>query len=740
MSSLFEGEWAVRKRPIVLAAAVAVAGLAILGTVVAQQPTGTYPQPKVVPASGTLPGTAVRPYGDWTPTNPQPVSPAAGLGLGRPANTGTAVRPTGGATAAPAGQVPPAGYSTGSANRPRPGIAGADPIRPAGGFDVPAPSMEFPGAAPPAAAPTRPLPPPSLSLEPGESKFAAPSAPPGSSTPAPYVPVPPAPAGTPAPTGGAVPPPSFPPAGPSMPPVTAVPPATNPKPLPPLPNGIGASAPTMPTVPGPALAPAATPTVPAVTLPARMAQSVSVEAVCPDSVVFNTEAEYVIVVRNAGNVAVQHVRVEDELPAGCRYVSSNPPAELNGDRLVWALGALEANSDKRLAVRVRPTEEGELRSRATVTFSASVDAKTKVTRPRVAVAVVCPEVARAGEEPVFKIKVTNSGTGPAQQMVLQALLSDGLDFRNQGARLETKLANLPAGETRTVELPLNALKAGLQSCQVTVTADGSPEATAKASVNVVEPMLQVAQAGPVKCLVRAEPSYEITLSNPGTATTDAVTVYAVLPDGFDFLQASEGGAFNPATRAVTWKLQPLAAGGTKLVGLKLRAGAAGDVMLRTVAIAAPEAQPNGIAPVGGIPARAGRGLEAKAETAIKAEGVAALRFEVAGLENPVEVGKEAVYEIRVVNQGTGACTNVQVMAALADGTTYSGANGPTAGKATGQTLVFEPIPSLAVKGETVYRVRVRGNAAGEQRFRVQLTCDQVRNAVVKEECTRFYKE
>ena len=137
---------------------------------------------------------------------------------------------------------------------------------------------------------------------------------------------------------------------------------------------------------------------------------------------------------------------------------------------------------------------------------------------------------------------------------------------------------------------------------------------------------------------------------------------------------------------------------------------------------------------------AGRVLEAKAETAVKAEGVAAVRFDVKGLENPVEVGKDAVYEIRVTNQGTGACTNVQLMAAMAENTTFSGANGPTTVKAQGQTLVFEAIPTLAVKGEMVYTVRVRGGAAGDHRFRVQLTCDQVRTPVVKEESTSFYKQ
>ena len=70
----------------------------------------------------------------------------------------------------------------------------------------------------------------------------------------------------------------------------------------------------------------------------------------------------------------------------------------------------------------------------------------------------------------------------------------------------------------------------------------------------------------------------------------------------------------------------------------------------------------------------------------------------------------------------------------------TGNNQTGAVKATGQQLTFDPIPSLGVKGEMIYRVRVKGNAAGELRIRVQLSCDQLKTPVVKEESTTFVKE
>ena len=103
------------------------------------------------------------------------------------------------------------------------------------------------------------------------------------------------------------------------------------------------------------------------------------------------------------------------------------------------------------------------------------------------------------------------------------------------------------------------------------------------------------------------------------------------------------------------------------------------------------------------------------------------------------MSQEIVEAVKALGREKGIAEE-KLMAALAEGTTYTSGTGPTQIKAQGQTLVFDPIPTLAVRGEMVYRVRVRGNVAGDMRLRVQLTCDQVRTPVVKEESTRFYKE
>ena len=496
-------------------------------------------------------------------------------------------------------------------------------------------------------------------------------------------------------------------------------PAVTPKSFDP-PAGVPLVSPTPPAVvPTPA-------GVPAAGLSAKQAPSVTVEYEMPESVGVGQPLAYTLIVKNTGTGAVSNVRVDQDVPAGVTYQSSDPPADTTTDgKLGWSVGNLDAAAEKRIKVTVKASDEGEVRGRATVSFAAAVEAKVKVTRPRIGVTITAAETVRVGEKVQFTIKLTNTGSGAAGTMTLHARLTDGLSHA-AGNVIEAPLANLPAGQTKTLTLDCTAAKAGAQQCTLTVFADTNPGETAKVSVNLVEPQLVAKQTGPAKCLVKAEPVYQIDLTNPGTAATDPVSVWTMIPEGFEVVQASDGGTFTAANKSVGWKLNGLSAGGSKSLTLKLRSVGPTDAVVRTIVQAVPEGKT--------------KGLEAKCETAVKSEGVPALRFEVVDVEDPVEVGKEALYEIKVTNQGTGPCTNVVVVAEMGDGTTFGSASGPTTGRAAGNVVTFDALANLAVKGEAVFKVKVKGTQAGDSRIRVKLACDQIKSAVSKEENTRFYKE
>jgi len=469
-----------------------------------------------------------------------------------------------------------------------------------------------------------------------------------------------------------------------------------------LPGALGAPGVIAP----PAKSPAAAPTV-------------LVEKRGPESVNAGTTLAYDVVVRNLGQSAVANVRVEDELPPGTRFVSSDPPAETTADRLQWTLGVLDAGAERKLRVEVQPGQDGEFFSTATVTFSTTAALQARVVRPKLAVTMTGPAQATAGDSVPLAIRVSNPGTGPIQNLILRVKLPAGLQHPN-GHHIEADLGPLPAGDSRDVPLKLTASAGGAQLAEVIAAAEAGLEANARAHVQVAQPLLQLRRNGPAKVLFKGEVVEEWEVANPGNAPTGDVRVTEVLPVGMEFVGATDGAIYDPVGRAVTWKLGPQAPGTTRKVVLKAKASAVGDQTTRAIASAE-------------------RGLEARADGTVAVEGIPALALELVDLEDPVEVGGELTYEVRVVNQGSCPCTNIRIVAEAPDGLLPVEATGPVAHAIQGAQIAFEPLPRLATKADVVYRIKVRGVQPGDYRFRVQMTCDQSRLPVTKEEGSRVYK-
>ena len=88
-------------------------------------------------------------------------------------------------------------------------------------------------------------------------------------------------------------------------------------------------------------------------LSAKVSPNVSVEFEAPETVGAGQSLVYSLVVKNTGTTAVANVRIDEELPVGTTFVSSEPVAESNADgRLAWTVGCLEAGGEKRIKITV----------------------------------------------------------------------------------------------------------------------------------------------------------------------------------------------------------------------------------------------------------------------------------------------------------------------------------------------------------------------------------------------------
>jgi hypothetical protein len=53
-------------------------------------------------------------------------------------------------------------------------------------------------------------------------------------------------------------------------------------------------------------------------------------------------------------------------------------------------------------------------------------------------------------------------------------------------------------------------------------------------------------------------------------------------------------------------------------------------------------------------------------------------------------------------------------------------------------VVFEPLKQLAPKADTLYTIKVQALEPGDLRLRVQITTDEIREPITKDESTRVF--
>jgi uncharacterized repeat protein (TIGR01451 family) len=448
---------------------------------------------------------------------------------------------------------------------------------------------------------------------------------------------------------------------------------------------------------------------------------VMIQKAAPPEVQVGRPATFKTIVRNTGSIPASQVEVRDMVPKGTRLLKTNPRAS-QGPRgeIVWTLGTLRPGEESAVEMELMPVAEGEIGSVATVHFGADASAKTISTRPDLAVQTTAPAQALIGEKINMTITVTNPGSGVATGVVIEEHLPAGLQHP-AGSELEYNIGALKPGESKTLPLELTAMAAGPVTNLLSVRADGNLRKEDRLQMEVVAPKLDIAVDGPKKRYLERQATYQLSVSNPGTAAAQGVELAAYLPAGMKFVSANNQGHYDEASRAVYWRLEQLPtreSGTVELVTMPVEAGQQ-SIKLR---------------------GSAQRVQAVEREQPVVIEGIASVLFQVADSVDPIEVGGETTYEVRVVNQGSKAASNVQLTAVLPPELQPLSADGPTRYAVQGNTVTFEGLARLAPKAETAYHVRVKGNRAGDLHARFLLKTDEMQSPVTKEESTQVYAD
>ena len=448
--------------------------------------------------------------------------------------------------------------------------------------------------------------------------------------------------------------------------------------------------------------------------------TVGVKKLAPAEVILGQPYDFTLTAKNFTNGRLENVSISETIPAGLEILDSTPPVTArDGQNAVWNLGDLAPGESRTVRVRAQASSGGEVTTCTQVTYAQMACVTTRVVEPNLLLTVTSPaEVLSCDCFPV-KFTVTNTGTGAAKNVVVSAPLPAGFTTQDAGqSSIRIDVGDLAGGESRDYTVNVCAAGPGTMDLTGTATAMGGLTSEASTGTRAKKPMLTISKEGAEWVYGGKTITYTITVKNTGDGEARDAKIVDDLPANVTFVSASDGGLLSGGQ--VMWNLGTLRPEDTRQVQVTVSATQLGEARntARTMAYCADAVSATTITEVKGIPA---------------------VLLEVVDVEDPIQVGSEVEYVITVTNQGSAPDTNIRITCMLEDEMGYVSSSGASRGSLSGNTLTFEPVPSLAPGQRIEWRVRVRAKAAGDVRFKVIRNTDQTTRPVEETESTYFYQ-
>ncbi|WP_400237808.1 adhesin [Methanobrevibacter smithii] len=289
--------------------------------------------------------------------------------------------------------------------------------------------------------------------------------------------------------------------------------------------------------------------------------NVTVPEIIPDKTAnisnpnFGDNVNYTVTVTNDGIGDAKDVVVRDILGEDLKFVSATGNYTFDEDtRTVTWIVDLAKGESKVFSVIATVSGYGN------VTNSLVVGNKTtgvNVTVPEINPdKTVDNEIPNFGDNVTYTVTVTNDGIGDANNVVITDVLDKGLKFLNatgnftydEKTGIITWIVDLAKGETKTFNVNVTVLGYGVLPNTVAVG-----NKTAVRNITVPE-IISVKEVNSSDIHIGDEITYTITVSNPGKINATNVVIRDILPEGLKFINASNGGVYDPVTGIITWIL------------------------------------------------------------------------------------------------------------------------------------------------------------------------------------------
>jgi uncharacterized repeat protein (TIGR01451 family) len=451
----------------------------------------------------------------------------------------------------------------------------------------------------------------------------------------------------------------------------------------------------------------------------------------PKQILIGREALYRVRLQNQSDMPAEGIVATVRIPNGCDVMNASPTqgtvqqsqdAAAKG-QIQWQIARLDRRAGETLELRLVPRESRPLELGVTWTVApVGSRAVVEVQEPKLQLEVAGPNEVYYDKPQVFKLTISNPGTGPAENVKIELLPpGSGKDAVSKETATSHPLGDLPPGGTQTVEVELTAREAGKLFVKAMASAEGGLVCNASKEVFCRKPELEVDWRGPTMKYAGTLATYFIRVRNPGTAPADDVTVRASLPAGAEFTSASEGQMFDTKLREIAWHVGTLRPGDDNYMEVKCVLKTAGANQLK-------------------ISAATASGVLSDTKTAAtNVVALADLKLDVSDPNGPVAVGSTAVYEIHIKNRGANTAKDVNVLGLFSEGIEPEQAEGAMYTVADGR-VSFRTINELPAARDIVLRIRAHAVKPGTHIFRAEVLCRDLDIKLAAESTTRFYND
>lgn len=426
--------------------------------------------------------------------------------------------------------------------------------------------------------------------------------------------------------------------------------------------------------------------------------------------------EYHVV--NLTGETLNNVTVMLEETDNLEVMRSTPSGTSSEGMTVWNVGNLGPGEAKVIELTGTAEDVGMASNCISVAYNAALCAAVRVVNPELQIAKTATRRTLVCDPITLTYRVTNSGSGVAEDVVLRDDLPAGLTAEGS-RRVERRLGNLGAGESREVTVVVEASRAGEFSSGATAMATGGLEASSDdPETLVVRPELSIECEARERQFFDRNVEYSFVVTNDGDGEARDATATVTFPAAARFVRGSSG--VQAGAGRATFALGTIAPEQSREFSVTLTTSTAGQIRA-----------------VGRVDAYCAEPVQTACTTEF--EGIPAILLELVDLVDPVEIGTETTYVVVVTNQGSAPGNNIDVRAQLPDELEFVSASGATEANVRGQTITFDPVRTLAPKATAQWRIVARAVGEGSVRFALEMDSDEFEQPVQETEATNLYE-